>query len=321
MTLRKKIGGKLVEGVFKNLSHAARLHPQMRRALNKLRVQRDIPYQTPLSAEHTLDVYRPRGEGPWPAFVYIHGGGFRILSKDTHWALAMRIARQGFVVFNVNYRLAPQHPFPAAVHDVHAAWQWILDHGGGFNADMSQVLIGGESAGANLSLGLTLSACFERPEPWARAVYERGRVPAALTAFCGLFQVSDMARFGRRKTLPTLIQDRMVDIESSYLAQATHDDPRTLELADPVSWLEAVGAQQGRPSRPLPPCFAPVGTADPLLDDTRRLKAAWDALGGRCEARYYPKEVHAFQAFLWRPNAQQCWRDTFEFIRDATPIG
>jgi len=68
------------------------------------------------------------------------------------------------------------------------------------------------------------------------------------------------------------------------------------------------------PARPLPPHFLPVGTKDPLLDDSRRMAAALDARGVPCEARYYPGELHAFQAIVWRKAARRCWRDAFAFL-------
>jgi len=67
----------------------------------------------------------------------------------------------------------------------------------------------------------------------------------------------------------------------------------------------------------LPAFFAPVGTRDPLLDDTRRLERALRRMGVSCEARYYLGELHAFPALVWRKNAQRCWRDTFAFLDRA----
>ena len=62
------------------------------------------------------------------------------------------------------------------------------------------------------------------------------------------------------------------------------------------------------------PFFAPVGTRDPLLDDTRRLEKALTRLRVPCEARYYPDEIHAFHALVWRPQARACWRDALAFL-------
>jgi acetyl esterase len=66
--------------------------------------------------------------------------------------------------------------------------------------------------------------------------------------------------------------------------------------------------------RPLPAFFAPVGTRDPLLDDTRRLEKALGMLNVPCEARYYPGGIHAFHALVWDPAARRCWRDALAFL-------
>jgi acetyl esterase len=66
--------------------------------------------------------------------------------------------------------------------------------------------------------------------------------------------------------------------------------------------------------RPLPPFFVPVGTRDPLLDDTRRLEKALAGLNVPCEARYYPGGIHAFHAMVWDPAARRCWRDALAFL-------
>ena len=82
------------------------------------------------------------------------------------------------------------------------------------------------------------------------------------------------------------------------------------DLADPLLVFE----RGDRPQRPLPPFFAPVGTLDPIIDDTRRLAAALPKVGATCEARYYELGTHAFHAFLFWSLARRCWRDTFEFL-------
>jgi acetyl esterase len=84
-------------------------------------------------------------------------------------------------------------------------------------------------------------------------------------------------------------------------------------MADPLLILESGPALE----RAWPPTFATVGTADPILDDTRRLGAAIQGIGARCDVRYYPREPHAFHAFVWRPAARQCWRDSYEFLEST----
>lgn len=304
--LRRQVGSKVVEGMYLGLAGAAVRTPPARRALQGVRIVRDVRYAPGNLAAHTLDVYAPRGAtDALPVVFYVHGGGFRILSKDTHWLMGLAFARRGFVVVNVNYRLAPGHPFPAAVEDVFAAWEWTLDHVAKYHGDPSAIVVAGESAGANLVTTLAMATTGTFEDPLATRISQRGHEPVALLANCGMLQVSDPHRFQRRKPLPGLIFDRIEEVARDYLG---HYDHR--ELADPLVVLERRSRGQLR----LPPTFASAGTRDPILDDTRRLEAALVAHGVPNEVRYYPGEVHAFHALLWRRQARTCWIDQFEFL-------
>lgn len=96
-------------------------------------------------------VYRPDGEGPFPTTVYFHGGGFVIGDLDTHDQLCRRICRDAqTVVVSVDYRLAPEDPFPAAVEDALAATTWAAEHLDELGGN-GVLAIGGDSAGGNLS--------------------------------------------------------------------------------------------------------------------------------------------------------------------------
>jgi acetyl esterase len=277
----------------------------------------DIPYLDDGSPEHLLDVYRPAAgtassthgrTAPWPMVFYVHGGGFRILSKDTHWVMGLAFARRGFVVFNVSYRLAPKHPFPSALEDVSRAFTWVMKNAAQFGADPSRVVLAGESAGANLAASLAIMLAYEREEPFAREAFATGVVPKAVVPACGVFQVSDMERLRRRKPgMSPFIADRLAEVEAAYLAGATTS---SRELADPLLLLE----RGDKPARPLPPFFLPVGTRDPLLPDTRRMATALRNLGVVAKDEYYPGELHAFHALVMRKSAQRCWRDTFAFL-------
>jgi acetyl esterase len=125
-----------------------------------------------------------------------------------------------------------------------------------------------------------------------------------------MLQVSDPARFARRKKLPRFIADRIDEVAEAYLFGHDHATPAELELADPLRVVERGDA----PARPLPPFFAAVGTADPVLDDTRRLQAALDKAGIENEVHYYPREPHAFHALVFRKAARDCWKATFSFL-------
>jgi acetyl esterase len=311
---RVKAGAFVVDNLFRGLSAAGRLHPDANPARHGIEVTRDLPYREGGAVEHLLDVWRPTTVAtPMPIVFYVHGGGFRFLSKDTHWIMALSFARAGYLVFNVSYRLAPKHPFPAAVQDIADAWRWALEHAAEYGGDLSRIVVAGESAGANLAMGLTLSTCYRRSEPHARAVFDAGIVPRACLPMCGMLQVSDPARFARRRKLARFIADRIDEVAEAYLFGHEHATPEELELADPLRVIERGDA----PDRKLPPFFAAVGTADPVLDDTRRLEAALRKAGVPHEVHYYPREPHAFHAIVFRKSARECWKATFRFL-DAT---
>src|SRR5215831_9671074 len=140
-SLRRRAGLLVLEAGFRGLARLGKLHPRANPSRHGVEVLRDLPYLPTGAAAHKLDVYRPETIGPraQPVVLYIHGGGFRILSKETHWAMGLLFARRGFVVFNVNYRLAPAARFPAAIEDVCAAYLWALENAERFGGDASRI--------------------------------------------------------------------------------------------------------------------------------------------------------------------------------------
>ncbi|MEZ4400450.1 MAG: alpha/beta hydrolase fold domain-containing protein [Kofleriaceae bacterium] len=302
-----RVAQALSSTMFHGLAYAGRLHPQARPARHGVAVERDRAYGP--DPAHVLDIYRPIARAaPLPVVFYVHGGAFRILSKDTHWLMGLAFARAGYLVVNISYRLAPRHRFPAAIEDTCRAWRWMLEALPALGGDPARIAVAGESAGANLITALTLATVDRRPEPFAAAVFDAGVVPGAALPFCGLLEVSRPERFAARKRLPAWVQGMLTRTAASYLG----DTPAGLDraLADPLVVLEGGVAL----ARPLPPMFAPVGTRDPLLDDTRRLEKALAARGVPCEARYYPGGVHAFHAFVWQAQARRCWGDALAFL-------
>ena len=314
--LRRRVGAFMVDNFFRGVSRMGQLHPDARPERHDVEILRDVPYDDSGAAEHRLDIYRPRaltrGEvESVPIMLYIHGGGFRILSKDTHWIMGLGFARRGYLVFNISYRLAPKHPFPAAVRDACTALEWVADNAAGYGGDLSRLVLGGESAGANLVTSLALCTSYPRPEPWARRVFDRGIRPKAVVAACGIYHVSDVERFRKRwPHISGFIHDRLHEVRGAYLGDPQRHDPRHLELADPLVVLE----RGDPPERPLPPFFTPCGTADPLIDDTQRLAAALARMGVECDARYYAGELHAFHAMVFTRNARRCWKHTYAFL-------
>lgn len=303
---RRALGGRAAEAFFEGISASCKTLPKARRALAELEILRDVPYG-PLPA-HRLDVYRPARslDGPAPTVLYIHGGGFRILSKETHWLMGIAFARMGAVVFSIDYRLAPRHPFPAAAQDACLAARWVHENAAAYGADPARLVVAGESAGANLTCVVGIASAWRRPEPWARAVFDAGVRPQALMPACGMLQVSDVDRIKRRRPdIGRFVHDRLREVGNGYLPGGAPEP-----LADPICVLEG----PAQPERPLAPMFIPCGTRDPLIEDSRRLAAACAQRGVEHTLRIYPGGIHAFHAFVWRPAAKQCWADHRAFF-------
>jgi acetyl esterase len=312
---RRRSGKALMEGMFHGLSHIGKWHPGSRLHRHGLELVKDIPYKDTGLKELQLDVYRPiKRDEPLPVLVYVHGGAFQILSKETHWIMGLSFARKGYIVFNINYRLAPQHRYPKGLQDVVDACLWIKQHAHEYGGDASRMSIAGESAGANLSTSVVLASCYEHTEPWARPLWDAHIQWEAALPLCGILQVTDVERFIRRKKkISKFVADRILNIPRAYLPK--EGTPDQWKLADPLVFLE----EAAPPDRPMPPFYTAVGTKDPILDDTRRLKAALDRLEIPCEIEYYPKELHAFHAFVWRKRARACWKSMYNFLATHAP--
>ena len=110
-----------------------------------------VPVREGVSA----DVVVPRGAGPHPVLVYLHGGGWVCGSPKTHRKLGYRFAEAGYLVFNVDYRLAPEHPFPTPFEDCLAAVRWAQREAARFGGDPARLAIGGDSAGGNLAAAVS----------------------------------------------------------------------------------------------------------------------------------------------------------------------
>ncbi|WLW51654.1 alpha/beta hydrolase [Streptomyces sp. YU58] len=105
-------------------------------------------------------IYTPRGgDGPRAALVYLHGGGFCLGGVElSHGGCAVFAAETGAVVVSVEYRLAPEHPFPAGLEDAYAAFVWTVEHAAGLGVDAARVGVGGDSAGGGLAAAVSLVA-------------------------------------------------------------------------------------------------------------------------------------------------------------------
>jgi acetyl esterase len=98
-----------------------------------------------------IRIYTPMGNGPFPLMVFFHGSGFVLCSLDTHDGVCRNLcSAAGCIVVSVDYRLAPEHKFPAGPEDCYAATKWAADHASELNADPGRIVIAGDSAGGNM---------------------------------------------------------------------------------------------------------------------------------------------------------------------------
>ncbi len=272
---------------------------------------------------------RARGEGPFPAveksprartieiagpggtialrtiapersrgvYLHFHGGGWVLGACDQQDRLLERIAdATGLTAVSVEYRLAPEHPFPAGPDDCEAAARFVLDHAGDFGG--SALAIGGESAGAHLS-ALTLLRLRDR----------LGRTPVVAANL--VFGAYDLAltpsavRFGEARLI--LRTSDVVHFADAFL-------PGVVDRRDPaISPLYADLAG-------LCPALFTVGTNDALLDDSLFMHARWRAAGNHAELAVYPGAVHGFIAFPSAQTFASIERQT-SFLKDALARG
>ena len=108
---------------------------------------------------YAMRAYRPAGNEVLPALMYFHGGGWTIGDLDTHDVVCRQLALgAGCAVFSVDYRLGPEHPFPAAVEDCSAATRYVQQYAGELQVDGKRIAVGGDSAGGNLAAVVALHA-------------------------------------------------------------------------------------------------------------------------------------------------------------------
>ena len=208
----------------------------------------------------TADVVVPRGDGPHPVLVYLHGGGWVCGSPKTHRKLGYRFAEAGYLVCNVDYRLAPEHPFPTPFEDCLAAVRWAHREAARFGGDGTRLAVGGDSAGGNLSAAV------------AAALAGNPARPKAALLIYGVFDFGRLGEFslaGGADPRAAEVGREMVEmLMGAYLGKTRSE----VLLRDPrVSPLTAASK--------LPPSHVVVGSDDPLAVQAEALVKALAAAG------------------------------------------
>lgn len=235
-----------------------------------------------------------QGSDSGRVIFYLHGGGYVICSPRTHRDLLWRLARTcGARVLAPDYRLAPEHPHPAAVEDAVISYRWLLKSG----VKPSRVAVMGDSAGGGLALALLqklrdkkipLPACAVCLSPWTD-----------LTASGGSMRT-------KKRKDPLLSPEAIEKFARHYVPDG--------ELSQP-SISPLFGAYKG-----LPPLLIQVGTAEVLLDDARRVAEKAAAAGVKTEITVWPGMIHVFQALaFYLKESRTAIRDIGTFVERHIP--
>lgn len=219
-----------------------------------------------------VKIFTPKGAGPFPLLVYFHGGGWVIMSPDTHAKLCAELAEgAGVVVVSPHYRLAPEHLPPAQLDDCIATVHWAVEHAAELNADGSNFAVGGDSAGGNLAA----AACLRLRD-------EGGPQPKLqLLLYAALVLDPDSTSSIANAEAQILSRETMVWFIDHYLSGgAKTSDP----YIAPIN-----GDLHG-----LPPARLIVGTLDVLLDDSKAYAAKLQEAGVPATLSIYEDMPHVF---------------------------
>lgn len=211
--------------------------------------------------------------------LYLHGGGYALGSLDTHQELMARLSRAcGARVLGLDYRLAPENPYPAAVNDAIAGYDWLLDQG----VRPANVMVGGDSAGGGLALSLLLTA-RDTGKP----------MPAGAILFSPWTDLTGTgASIASRADVDPMIDGSgLAAMAAMYHGTRSARDPNV----SPV-FADLDG---------LPPLLIQVGDAEILLDDATRIAANATLAGVAHELQIYDEAFHVFQAFPQLPEAAE----------------
>ena len=219
-----------------------------------------------------VKIYRPRGNGPHPVHVFYHGGGWVIGNLDTHDFDCREICSgAGVIVVAVDYRLAPEHPFPAAPEDCYAATCWVAENAEHLGGRAGPISVGGDSAGGNLAAVVSLLA-RDRQGP---------EIALQLLVYPVTDAAMDSQSFIDNGTGYLLTAETMQWFWNHYCPPEARADPR----ASPLRTVDLTG---------LPPALVLTAEYDPLRDEGEAYARKLEAAGVPVELHRMDGLIHAF---------------------------
>ncbi|KAK0666409.1 Alpha/Beta hydrolase protein [Cercophora samala] len=264
-----------------------------------------IPSRDP-GRDIAVRVYTPdNGQPSKGLFLHIHGGGF-VLGTHQHQDGKLREYANTFqlTALSVDYRLAPENPWPAQVHDCFDVAEYLVDKGQNtFGAKL--LFISGESAGGNLAATTAFHLLRTRPHH---------EITALILPY-GWFDVTQNLPTAATFERPLLINnEKMLGFAVAYAPNMTIEERRN-PLISPI-YDDMRGLAKLAPGGKLPPALFLCGTEDPLLDDTLLMSTKWMITGSEAIVKIYPGACHAFTAVPGFKAAEEAWEATVQFMRE-----
>lgn len=218
-------------------------------------------------------VYTPPGKGPFPVVVYFHGGGWVLADKDVYAAGARSIATKArAVVVSVDYRLAPEAPFPAQHEDALVTYRWAVDHAASMNGDPKRMAIAGESAGGNLAI--------------ATAIAARDRELTMPLHIVSVYPIAQASNFSTPSYLDSADASPLNKPMMEWFAKHVFENPE--DRSDPR--IDLLNADL----KGLPPVTLINARIDPLRSDGDMLAQALEKAGVKITHRIYDGVTHEF---------------------------
>jgi acetyl esterase len=247
-------------------------------------------------------VYASGPGGLLPGLVYFHGGGFVFGNLDTHDAVCRSLAKEsGAAVISVDYRLAPEHKFPAAVEDAHAATLWIAANAASLGIDCQSIAVGGDSAGGNLATVVAIR-CRDAGGPPLSA-----QVLIYPCTDLSSFETDSHRQFGEAYFLTRAAMEWFT---GHYLPSPNfvrHPEASPMLAAD-------LGG--------LPPALVITAEFDPLRDEGEDYARKMERAGVRVTVSRYPGMIHAFVSMRGvLAGGRRAISEAAEFLRTATARG
>jgi acetyl esterase len=245
-------------------------------------------------------IYAPDIARPAPALIYFHGGGWVFGNIETHDHVCRALANQiPCVVLSVDYRLAPEAKFPAAVDDSYAATEWIAAHAGELGIDAKRIAVGGDSAGGNLS---AIIAQVARDRKGPKLAYQ-------LLIYPGIDMRMTAPSIEENAAGPLLTKASIEWFIGHYLNNAAE---KTNPLASPGLAADVSG---------LPPAFIITAECDPLRDEAEEYGSRLQAAGVEVAIKRYAGMPHGFFSFTsGLDGATTAYKDSTAHLRRAFGI-